>query len=501
MRKNLKLTEHRALGTGHLLTLFLCVLVLAGCHKAPPAPRPVPSPVPTPIPARDRVVYVRQGALYAMHPAEKVESEIYGRDKVSIWFPEAIPGTDQMVAWVSRPDGSQNVARIWEDGGFEMLTDLGDRPLPAMKNLRLGNAPVPNPRGDKIAFSFNGDIWIMDTDGYDATTLIADHASWSPAWSPDGRKLAYVNGPEGHTNLWVTDVEDRDTYQVTDFEEFSVGHPRWAASGKTILFTKIQKDTSQLAQVPVPVDQPLVDSSPLTKGERAAGANFSPDGEKIVFSDAADDPLGQEIFLADADGKNAVRLTQGGGFSPTWLHPTHGPEPTPLPRALPTSTPASDKSKAGPGQTQPSAPEGRVALTPGGPEPTPEENPPFLHVRPQTQNPKAAALKVSLSLRFRDGSDNLAPESVRAVEKLADRAGQYRHGNIRIRGPLDASALEGHFSGVVERSLARAQAVRHVLAAKLGVAETQMEAVPYTPMVLGAAEAPLNGLMIQVEMK
>jgi hypothetical protein len=61
----------------------------------------------------------------------------------------------------------------------------------AVTSLASGRQPSVSPNGKKIAFTKDHDIYVMNIDGSNVIQLTNDHYSYSPAWLPDGSKLAY----------------------------------------------------------------------------------------------------------------------------------------------------------------------------------------------------------------------------------------------------------------------------------------------------------------------
>jgi outer membrane protein OmpA-like peptidoglycan-associated protein len=294
---------------------------MPGCKKAVEAKLPTPVPTATPLPSRDILGFTRSGQLWVMGVDGSGAAPLAMRRDASFWFPSASPKGMDFVAWISRGDGSQDIVRIGLDGSITELTSIGERANPAMKNLRLANAPVYDSKALRIAYSFNGNLWIMNRDGENAETLIADGDSYSPAWSPDDKKIAYVNGKSGHYDLWVTDLESHDSYQVTDFQDYSVGQPRWVANGQRIMMTRSQNDASDIVDVLAGTDQPLVDADVITNDHASASAILDPDAKHLLYSSAQKDPPHWEIWVSDAAGKEGKALTMGGGVSPAWLRP------------------------------------------------------------------------------------------------------------------------------------------------------------------------------------
>jgi hypothetical protein len=566
-----------------LAALALGLLALCGCDKihswfskATPVVTHLPTAVPTPSPDKDAIAYVRNGQIWMMKWDGSGAGPLLALKDASLWFPSASPKGDDLLAWMSRGDGSEDVVRVGLDGRYEILTSMGERASSTMKNLRLGNAPMYDSQASRIAYSYNGRIWIMSRDGYDAQTLIADGLSYAPVWSPDDKKIAYVNGKNGHFDLWVTDVTSRDTWQVTDFQGYTVGQPRWVADGKRLMVTRSQKDESDVVSVLADTDVPLVDADVLTKDHASAAGTLNQDGKYIAYSSAGgslgspDQETAQvwDIWTGDAAFKEIKKLSVGGGGSPTWIRPTVPsavmpavvaalPTPTAVmpaqpmalpkpqaamappaappvvpaqPRVMPTTmvaaapapqpTPrpaqamASSPAQAVPPRPAPpaSAPSVSAAARPAAPAaaaPAPavamarpaQVSPAPVNARPAPTQPpvKAPPLRMRLRVSVDPDTDLLVMSSMPELRKTASRVKQYSGESILLYGPLDRSPLRGRYTSEDDRSQARAEQVAAQLAKEAGLPPSQIKALAYAPVVIGAVSS--NGIEIHVELK
>ena len=94
------------------------------------------------------------------------------------------------------------------DGSLDVFVRDGDRTRRLTKGKR--DEFSPNWSGDRIVYRVNpprddaGDIWLMRADGSGKRNLTRspDVPDWSPAFSPDGRAIAYMSAHE----LWVMDA-------------------------------------------------------------------------------------------------------------------------------------------------------------------------------------------------------------------------------------------------------------------------------------------------------
>jgi len=174
--------------------------------------------------------------------------------------------------------------------------------------------------------SRDSEIYRMAQDG-SAVTKLTDAVgegmiATSPAWSPDGSKIAFVLAPPGiadrssDTGIYVMNADGTDVTRVTygRYDE----RPAWSPDGSKIAFTRDQGSWLMVVDVDGShVRRIRLDGDVFPPYQWPA---WSPDGERIAFqaSDAAHANT-NAVYVADVDGGDAARMTPGDADGyPAW---------------------------------------------------------------------------------------------------------------------------------------------------------------------------------------
>jgi TolB protein len=192
-------------------------------------------------------------------------------------------------------------------GDFEIFVvePSGQYLLQLTDNDAQDFAPAWTPDGMRIAFHSdrdgNDELYMMSADGSDLVRLTNDLASDTfPAWSPDGTLLAFISGRGGKADLWMVSLETGNLTQLTD-DDADPANPVWSPDGTRIAYTASVQGQGSVRVVAV--DTTLAVSE---VAQNAFYPDWSPDGTLAFAAQEAD----LNIFLAQADGSNATRLTQ-----------------------------------------------------------------------------------------------------------------------------------------------------------------------------------------------
>ena len=102
--------------------------------------------------------------------------------------------------------------------------------------------PAWSPDGRKLAFvsrrDGNSEIYVINADGSGQENLTQHPARDShPSWSPDGRKLAFVSRRDGNSDIYVMNADGSGLRNVTRAPSNDL-RPAWSPNGRAIAFVR-----------------------------------------------------------------------------------------------------------------------------------------------------------------------------------------------------------------------------------------------------------------------
>ncbi len=141
----------------------------------------------------------------------------------------------------------------------------------------------------------------MSPDGKNKKQLTSGQTEyWMPAWSPDGKKIAFVSRlfPMG-MNIYVMDADGTNPQQLT-----STGtnmSPSWSPDGAKIAFAYRESGAIQ-----IPWDIWLMNADGANKRLLASGddPSWSPDSKTVIHVWKTDCPASVSIGSISPDGSN-----------------------------------------------------------------------------------------------------------------------------------------------------------------------------------------------------
>ncbi|MBK5257726.1 MAG: PD40 domain-containing protein, partial [Vicinamibacteria bacterium] len=210
-------------------------------------------------------------------------------------------------------------------------------PSPAGAQTKLLRFPAIH--GDRVAFTYAGDIWTTSANGGTATRLTAHPGMEVFAhFSPDGKWLAFTGQYDGDEQVYVMPVGGGEPKQLTYYPALGPLTPRWGydnqvygwtPDGKEVVF-RSHRDSWTLGKTKLfTVSMNGGPAEPLPMPESGAG-DHSPDGTKIVYSPLYRDfrpekrysgGMANDLFIFDLKSNDAKRVIDSvrADRDPMWI--------------------------------------------------------------------------------------------------------------------------------------------------------------------------------------
>ena len=174
--------------------------------------------------------------------------------------------------------------------------------------------PIPNPPGPppsqtgQIAFVRDGRIHLVNTDGGGLVPISSGPNDRSPAWSPDGKRIAFVRNSGATSGIFVMDADGGNVVQrAAPSVNETLNAPTWSPDGQWLAYDcraggggicKVKADDDGSAPINV-IQQPGKIYFPA----------WSRDGTRIAFTtDYELYDIYFDIWVVDPDGSHASAL-------------------------------------------------------------------------------------------------------------------------------------------------------------------------------------------------
>jgi TolB protein len=159
------------------------------------------------------------------------------------------------------------------------------------------------------------ELYLMDYDGHGAKRFTVNRLlNILPAWSPDGRSLAYVSYRQGPPDVYVASIFEGRSLNLTQGKGQAFA-PSFSPDGKRVAFASSRSGNMEIWVANADGSGPRKITNSAASETAPA---WSPTGSEIAFtSDRGGTP---QIYLMDSEGLNVRRLTRVGGWNdaPAW---------------------------------------------------------------------------------------------------------------------------------------------------------------------------------------
>ncbi len=257
--------------------------------------------------------------------------------RLNLWVADPAKGThrpltryaDSDVRWPAMGPGPGGGGEIvFQKGDGLHLLDLATETVRAVDVRIPGERPAlrphavdvsgdihgwqPSPKAHRVVVEARGDLWTLPAEKGPPRDLTRTSgvAEREPAWSPDGRWIAYFSDESGAYELWIRAADGKPvTRPLTADGKAWRFHPTWSPDSERIAFT--DKAAGLFVTTVETATTVEVDHDPIVEEDGIQAMAWSPDSRWLAYVRAPDGRDHRSLFLYDTATGSHQPATSG----------------------------------------------------------------------------------------------------------------------------------------------------------------------------------------------
>ncbi|HST05998.1 MAG TPA: hypothetical protein VLQ48_14865 [Chloroflexia bacterium] len=315
---------------GILIVVFISLLLFAPGVVSKFFPTIGASPTPVSVVTNDvartdgRIMFIRRSTDGKNRDIFVVNAD--GSDQEQVTSGIFIEGT---AAWA--PDGQHIIAQVSMNSvstiaRFAVGPDnRSTEQVLLTADIKADSAfPAWSPDGKKVAFQSKRDgdlsqVFVMDADGNNKAR-VSDGTGFDgqPAWSPDGKSIAYAGGAQqvsgAEREIYVVPASGGTPVQITNAGS-SLTTPVWSPNGNQIMCLQIVGERDYKILI---MNADGSNLRTLFEGGAISGISFSPDGSSVLFYNIGDQGEAVHTVTVDDGTDTSITAAGNGDYYPVW---------------------------------------------------------------------------------------------------------------------------------------------------------------------------------------
>ena len=164
-----------------------------------------------------------------------------------------------------------------------------------------GRGPVWSPKGKEIAYIYEESLYMMNSDGSNKRKLESDLYEYPAIWSPSGNYMLYTgHSPSTGWELFRLDANGDNKTSLCE-NATKPHHANWSPDGQKIVFTTWDATLCVINTDGTNLNTLIADVNTWTT------PHWSPDMNRLLFTWGFD--YDRDMYLINSDGSNLVRIT------------------------------------------------------------------------------------------------------------------------------------------------------------------------------------------------